>query len=313
MDEREIKITGSTVADLLKEVGLWFFDRLLFDIEQRYNMVTTYEQSDLELYLNSVVDDPKTIYSSLNEIYDERVTQLDKCFHGRYIFTPIMIKKLFSLGWGNNVHAYYSIPFIDIDNTDILKDYNFESMITNIANVNNATYFSFTLCCMKLSSNSEIRNKRFYDVFEQITTRLQKEFDEHLHNINYGNDDDGNDSEDEINEDDYDDNYKTICRFHAVMDPILEGYSDNYITRYHLHGYYMDKLHEFENMPASINSVTIDLCCNDNSSSSPSHITHDTAGLSYKEIFNTFKVYKVCSDFDDITIDEEGNLTVVSC
>jgi hypothetical protein len=296
-------VSRDIIHDLLKSVELWFFDRLLFDAEQ---MKWT---EDLKECLNTELADPKMCYLTLIALDHSLVGDMNNCFNSSYIFQSFVLKRLFKLGWDQKVDVYLSIPFTDVNE---FEGYDVDSMINELADVNNSTYFSRTFNRMViLAGDHEVKNKRFYDLFETITNKLQKEFDEHLAAVNseyFGSDEDEDEDEDEqeIDEDDYSQEDKVIGKFHAAMDDLYDGFSDDYITSHPLYAYYLSQLDEFID-DADIKTVTTELDIDDRPT-----VSRDTVGLSLRQIVTMFRVYRLKLAIDDITF-ENGNIHVTTC
>lgn len=291
--------------DRLKSLNLWFFDRLIFDADQE-------EDVQIQQFLDMELEDPKICYQKLQEIGSGGlVGELNSCFRRCYIFTATTVKSLFSLGYDNMLDVYFSIPFLDEE--EFQDQYDLEIMIRKLAIDTNSNKFSICLDLMQ-PMKDKIKNKKFYDIFEEITHDIDSELKEQLQphrvNLDYNqrpnDDDDYYDEEFDINE--YSEDEKVIDKFHAIMKRWYDGFSDHYLDSQPLFGYYATRIDEFKDEIANINTVTTEI-----SLDGCPLVTRNVSGLTYQEISDMFKVYKLNSCIDSITIDADRNLSVTIC
>ena len=110
--------------------------------------------------------------------------------------------------------------------------------------------------------------------------------------------------------DTYSDTEKLIGKFHATMNSIFLGYTNDYYHEHTLFLYYQYRTTvEFKHEISNINSVTINLVLPGNE---PMEYTVTTEGLSYQEIYDKLKIYRIGEDVQKITFDEGRNLIVTA-
>jgi hypothetical protein len=109
--------------------------------------------------------------------------------------------------------------------------------------------------------------------------------------------------------DTYSDTEKLIGKFHATMSPLFLGFTDEYAQNQGIFSYYEGLVDEFNDEIPNINTVTVTLNIPKDESM---EYTVITVGLSYQEIYDKLKIYRIMEDVHKITFDEGRNLTVSS-
>jgi len=318
-----IKVTRS-MRNWLKSVNLWCFDKLLFNADQHIpatngvngDQVIIKEEDSLKALLNTQLTEPSCCYQQLLDFDHSLVAEVERDLSPCYLLTAETIKTLFELGWYRVIYLYSSIPFIEpelLASCD-MPSCDMASQLQSLVSASNGYKLGYVVSKVRLLAKQlEVKNTVFLELIETVFAdtlshdgnEICVENDEGESSDGSSSDSDSQDDTDEINPDDYSDTARTISKFHAACDCIFGGFTHRYITTAPLFSHYEDNLEQFKDELAGIKSVTCDVVLPDKPT-----ITVDTDGLTYHQIVDKLRVYKLNESVDNIILDRDGNITV---
>lgn len=130
-----------------------------------------------------------------------------------------------------------------------------------------------------------------------------------VNNIEYENNESLSECEKLPDSKDLEENDKLICKLLGILSSFFESISLEFFKKYILFDYYKNKIDEYKDEIAGIKSVTFSLYSTDDDEKIEKLIIN-TIGLSYDQIYNKLKEYKVVNSLDNIILDDENNLII---
>ena len=306
----------STVEHLLKSANFWFFDKLVFEINQfgseLDHKLLKKEVSDHSLLYKTLLDTDSHIINDFLEKFDKKM--------GDYTYPSEGLKKLYSLGF-DDISTFSSLPFIDptelaeFDLINIVKDKLLVNDIDEnypIGQTDNGIYYprspyskasSFKECLYAIDTNlnrgSPIKNQTFHDWFvswvNMICEANDKAYDKYQEILKQ----EEAEALDEIDEKNFSSNERCICKLYAVVDSLFDGTSGIFYENHELYHKYRIDSKVFNDELANLDTIIIN---------SQKTIVLKVTDLTYKEIFGKLQDHNIKYIVDDIIL-ENGVLT----